>query len=88
MRSIEDDAHMYMPDSQRIHQTPELRKPGARIYGLSYLSCQRRRWNTKHPLAGLALILAPSIVGTVIIAVGLAAIATATDEHLGAAAGA
>jgi high-affinity K+ transport system ATPase subunit B len=39
-------------------------------------------------LAGLALILAPSIVGTAITAVGLAAIATATDEHLGAAAGA
>ena len=39
-------------------------------------------------LAGLALILARSIVGAVNIAVGLAAIAAATDEHLGAAAGA
>jgi hypothetical protein len=39
-------------------------------------------------LAGLALILTPSIVSTAITAVDLAAIATATDKRLSTAAGA
>jgi hypothetical protein len=38
-------------------------------------------------LASLALILAPSIAGTTLAAIDLAAIATATDEHLRATAG-
>src|SRR5215470_3585254 len=37
-------------------------------------------------LAGLALILTPRVVGTAITAVDLAAIAAATDKHLGTAA--